>query len=129
MKKIALPCAPILILLSACAFSPVDKAIEQGDWYRLGQIDGERGERAKSHKDLSVLAKKAGVSADLSLYDEGYLAGNGMYCNVQSAYHIGLSGSIYRGVCESRPESLNFRLEWQRGYDQYKNSEGINRGF
>ncbi|ODA30513.1 hypothetical protein A8L45_20050 [Veronia pacifica] len=119
----------VFLLLTACAFSPLDKAIESGDWYLLGKLDGERGALAKSEKDVSLLAERAGKSAKYDLYDAGYHAGNRMYCNVHNAYNIGLSGSPYRGVCDYHSDASLFRTEWQRGHDTHQYGKGVDRDF
>ena len=37
------------------------------------------------------------------------------------AYQIGLSGQVYEGVCSGTEDAQRFRMEWQRGWDEFSN--------
>lgn len=103
------------LVLTACVSSPEELA-EQGDWYQIGYHDGITGHVSRSYQDLTKLG-----SANSSDYDRGYLEGVTEYCNPNTAYQIGLSGQYYEGVCEGTEQAQRFRMEWQRGWNDYSN--------
>ncbi|ODW89529.1 hypothetical protein BBL97_11120 [Vibrio parahaemolyticus] len=73
---------------------------------------------------LVLLAGCAATTEDLAKsgdYDRGYLEGVAEYCNPDFAYQMGLSGQYYEGVCEGTEQAQKFRMEWQRGWNEYSN--------
>lgn len=88
---------------------------ESGDWYQIGYQDGVAGLIQRTNKALSTL----GVVKQ-SDYDLGYIDGVKEYCNPNFAYQIGLSGQMYEGVCDGLDIGNKFRMEWKRGWEQYK---------
>lgn len=111
MKYTSVLCA--VFLLAGCSVSDRDLAA-QGDWYQIGYQDGIAGHNARTNKDLN----KLGV-VQQSEYDSGYLDGVKEYCNPAVAYQIGLSGQYYEGACEGTDQAQRFRMEWQRGWEDY----------
>ncbi|WP_159655789.1 DUF2799 domain-containing protein [Vibrio atypicus] len=111
MRKIVL----VLISLSlmACMASP-EQLAQEGNWYEIGYQDGVSGHTQRSVKNLSKLG-----SAKYGEYEQGYLEGVDEYCNPNFAYQIGLSGQYYEGVCEGTQYGQKFRMEWQRGWNEY----------
>lgn len=108
----------IMLLVSAmflfgCS-SSVEELVRSGDWYQVGYHDGVTGHSSRSIKELNALGQ-----ANSGDYDRGYLQGVNEYCNPNFAYQIGLSGNYYEGVCESLPDGQKFRMEWQRGWNEY----------
>ncbi|GEM74151.1 hypothetical protein VSA01S_02630 [Vibrio sagamiensis NBRC 104589] len=103
----------LLLSLSGCV-STTEELIKAGDWYQVGYQDGVVGRPARTVKELSRLGQ-----VQQGDYDQGYLKGVTEYCNPEFAYQIGLSGQYYEGVCEGTPQSQQFRMEWQRGWDSY----------
>ncbi len=102
-------------LLFGCASSN-EQLAEDGNWYQIGYQDGVAGHTQRSLKELSELGSVVG-----SDYDAGYLEGVNEYCNADFAYQMGLSGQYYEGVCEGTEEAQRFRMEWQRGWNEYAN--------
>lgn len=105
----------LLTTLFACT-STTQQLAEEGDWYAIGYQDGIRGNDQRSSRELTKLG-----SANHSDYDQGYLVGIEEFCNPNHAYHVGLSGQHYDGVCEGTEDAQKFRMEWQRGWDDYSN--------
>lgn len=107
----------IVVLLAsglvACAASTEELA-KQGDWYQIGYQDGVAGHTQRSVNNLAKLG-----AAKYGQYEEGYLQGVDEYCNPNFAYQIGLSGQYYEGVCEGTQYGQKFRMEWQRGWNDY----------
>ncbi|SJN53842.1 lipoprotein [Vibrio ruber DSM 16370] len=103
----------ISLLLLGCSASEQSLAT-QGDWYQIGYRDGIAGHQQRSYQALHKLG-----AVQLADYDEGYDDGVTQYCNPDFAYQIGLSGQYYDGVCAGTPAGNRFRMEWQRGWDQY----------
>ncbi|MDA0149755.1 DUF2799 domain-containing protein [Vibrio sp. LaRot3] len=104
-----------LALLAGCA-SSVEELAQQGDWHQIGYQDGISGNNSRSVQELVSLG--AAIQAD---YDQGYLEGITEFCNPNVAYQIGLSGQYYEGVCEGTEQAQKFRMEWQRGWNEYQN--------
>ncbi len=105
----------LAVSLIGCA-STQQQLADKGDWQAIGYQDGAKGVTARSYKALSQLGE-----ADVSQYQQGYERGNKEYCNADFAYQIGLSGQYYEGVCEGHPDAQKFRMEWQRGWDEFSN--------
>jgi hypothetical protein len=87
---------------------------EKGDWYKMGYRDGVSGSHQRSYQTLSSLS-----AFQQSNYDEGYTDGLNAFCNPNIAYQVGLSGQYYDGICDGTSNGNRFRMEWQRGWDQY----------
>ncbi|EDP58527.1 hypothetical protein AND4_19177 [Vibrio sp. AND4] len=113
MKKATLGLA--LTLLAGCV-ATTEELAHTGDWYQIGYQDGVTGHTSRSVKELNQLGH-----ATQGDYDQGYLDGVTEYCNPDFAYQIGLSGQYYEGVCEGTSQAQKFRMEWQRGWNEYSN--------
>ncbi|HHX8274476.1 TPA: DUF2799 domain-containing protein [Vibrio diabolicus] len=113
MKKATLGLA--LALLAGCAATMEDLA-KSGDWHQIGYQDGVAGHTSRTMSELRELG-----SVKQSDYDQGYLEGLREYCNPAFAYQMGLSGQYYEGVCEGTEQAQKFRMEWQRGWNEYLN--------
>ncbi len=103
----------LLLALVGCAATSQQLA-EQGNWYQIGYNDGIAGHNERSDTALQKLGKVN--SAD---YAKGYLDGVIEYCNPNVAYQIGFSGQYYQGVCDGTKQAQKFRMEWQRGWNDY----------
>lgn len=104
-----------LALLTGCTATTEDLA-QSGDWYQIGYRDGIAGHTARKSSELQALG-----SVRQGDYDQGYLEGLSEYCNPDFAYQMGLSGKYYEGVCEGTEQAQKFRMEWQRGWNEYSN--------
>ncbi|MDF2155466.1 DUF2799 domain-containing protein [Vibrio sp. CAU 1672] len=113
MRKVTL--GIVLALLAGCTATTQELA-QSGDWYQIGYQDGVAGHTPRSAKALNKLG-----SVRQGDYDQGYLKGIEEYCNPNVAYQIGLSGQYYEGVCEGTQQAQKFRMEWQRGWNEYSN--------
>ncbi len=102
-----------LLMLSACSTTTAQLAA-QGQWQQIGYQDGLAGHTQRSLSNLQALG-----SANQADYAQGYLQGVKAYCNPQFAYQIGLSGQYYEGVCEGSDQGQKFRMEWQRGWNEF----------
>ncbi len=111
MKNIIL--AVVAVGLFGCAASDSELA-QKGDWYQIGYQDGATGHTQRSRKTLSQLG-----DVKESDYENGYTDGISEYCNPNAAYQIGLNGQYYEGVCEGTEQAQKFRMEWQRGWNEY----------
>ncbi|KKA45472.1 DUF2799 domain-containing protein [Salinivibrio sp. VYel9] len=111
-----------VVLLVGCAASTTQGLVDEQNWYGLGEQDGQRGLPQRSLSDLRTLASEAGetINANYLDYEQGYIHGIDAYCDPKHAYQLGLDGNPYMGVCESRPGSQRFRMEWQRGYNDFQ---------
>ncbi|CAH0527045.1 DUF2799 domain-containing protein [Vibrio hippocampi] len=108
-----LPWIVVSLLLTGCAPS-LDELAKEGDWQQIGYQDGVRGQLARSYSDLNQYG--ATVMSD---YQQGYEQGVAEFCDVRFAYQIGLSGQYYTGACDGLPDAQRFRMEWQRGWQDY----------
>ncbi|MCQ9068819.1 DUF2799 domain-containing protein [Vibrio alginolyticus] len=113
MKKVTVGLA--LALLAGCTATTADLA-KSGDWHQIGYQDGITGHTSRTMSELRELG-----SVKQSDYDQGYLEGLREYCNPAFAYQTGLSGQYYEGVCEGTEQAQKFRMEWQRGWNEYSN--------
>ncbi|MCR9394825.1 DUF2799 domain-containing protein [Vibrio alginolyticus] len=113
MKKVTVGLA--LALLAGCTATIADLA-KSGDWHQIGYQDGITGHTSRTMSELRELG-----SVKQSDYDQGYLEGLREYCNPAFAYQMGLSGQYYEGVCEGTEQAQKFRMEWQRGWNEYSN--------
>ncbi len=111
MKFIAL--SVLSAILVGCSAS-VQQLADDNDWYQIGYRDGIKGSTSRSYDAL----KQYG-DANIVDYDQGYMEGVSEYCNPDFAYQIGLSGSYFEGVCEGTEDAQRFRMEWQRGWNEY----------
>lgn len=105
----------VALSVSGCATSDNDLAA-QGDWQAIGYKDGIKGVTSRTVSNLNDL----GSAPIVSDYEQGYSKGIAEYCNPDFAYQIGLSGQYYEGVCEGMQDAQQFRMEWQRGWDESK---------
>lgn len=103
----------LALFIVACSSSENELA-QQGDWHEIGFSDGIKGHHPRSFSSLQELGQ-----ANQSEYDQGYIEGVTDYCNPDFAYQIGLSGQYYEGVCEGTEEAQRFRMEWQRGWNEF----------
>ncbi|EPX6945860.1 MULTISPECIES: DUF2799 domain-containing protein [Vibrio] len=113
MKKVTVGLA--LALLAGCTATTADLA-KSGDWHQIGYQDGITGHTSRTMSELRELG-----SVKQSDYDQGYLEGLREYCNPAFAYQMGVSGQYYEGVCEGTEQAQKFRMEWQRGWNEYSN--------
>lgn len=113
MKKTIMAVA--ILGLVGCAASDSELA-KEGNWYQIGYQDGMVGHSQRSYKTLSELG-----DVQVSDYESGYSSGIAEYCNPNFAYQIGVSGQYYEGVCEGTDQAQQFRMEWQRGWNEYNN--------
>ncbi|ENM5875309.1 DUF2799 domain-containing protein [Vibrio mimicus] len=100
-------------LLAGCAASE-SQWVKEGNWFEIGYQDAIAGHSQRSYQSLIELG-----SANLADYEQGYQKGLEQYCNPNVAYQIGLSGQYYEGICEGTEQSQRFRMEWQRGWNEY----------
>ncbi len=102
-----------ILALTACT-ATTEQLAEQGNWQQIGYQDGIAGHSQRTQSNLQALG-----NVNQADYAQGYLEGVNEYCNPQFAYQIGLSGQYYEGVCEGTPQGQKFRMEWQRGWNDY----------
>lgn len=117
MKTKSVFCCSAMVLLSACVASPQQRTAQlakAGEWHQIGYQDGIKGQESRSMANLNQLG-----TVNFSQYEQGYQAGIEEYCNPDLAYQIGLSGQDYLGVCNGMPQGKKFRLQWQRGWNDY----------
>lgn len=117
MKTKSVFCLSAALWLSACVTSPQQQTAQlaqAGEWQQIGYQDGVKGQESRSMSQLTQLG-----TVNFSQYEQGYQAGIEAYCNPDLAYQIGLSGQDYLGVCNGLPEGKKFRLQWQRGWNDY----------
>ncbi|WP_299690183.1 DUF2799 domain-containing protein [uncultured Vibrio sp.] len=103
--------------LAGCSANNVEELAKQGNWQEIGYSDGIKGRTQRSYSDMAALG-----AVDQASYTEGYHLGVSEYCNPSHAYQIGLSGLVYEGVCSGTEDAQRFRMEWQRGWDEYSNN-------
>ncbi|MCG3730059.1 DUF2799 domain-containing protein [Vibrio cincinnatiensis] len=103
----------IIFVLMGCVASENDLA-EQGNWHQIGYNDGIAGYTSRSYQALSELGP-----VKHNDYESGYLEGIAEYCNPNFAYQMGVNGQYYEGVCEGTDQAQKFRMEWQRGWNEY----------
>ncbi len=101
------------LTLVGCA-KGVDELAKEGSWQQIGYQDGVRGQLPRSYSALQELG-----AANQAEYENGYHRGITEFCDADYAFQIGLSGQNYNGSCEGLPESQRFRMEWQRGWNEY----------
>ncbi|SDH27377.1 Protein of unknown function [Vibrio xiamenensis] len=99
--------------LTACS-ATTEQLAEQGNWHQIGYQDGIAGHSQRTQRNLQSMG-----NVNQADYAQGYLEGVQEYCNPAFAYQIGLSGQYYEGVCEGTPQGQKFRMEWQRGWNDY----------
>lgn len=114
MKKIIALFA-VAFSLAGCSANIQDLAAE-GNWKEIGFRDGIKGNTQRSYSEMTELG-----AVDQASYTEGYHLGVTEYCNPNHAYQIGLSGQMYEGVCSGTKDAQRFRMEWQRGWDEFSN--------
>ena len=114
MKKVTVALL-LAIGMTGCAANLQDLAAE-GDWKEIGYRDGIKGNSQRSYSEMTKLG-----AVDQAAYSEGYYQGVTEYCNPNHAYQIGLSGQFYEGVCSGTEDAQRFRMEWQRGWDEFSN--------
>ena len=102
------------LFLTACSSSDRELA-KNGDWYQVGFSDGIKGFHTRSFDDLQKLGQ-----VNQAEYDQGYIDAIKEYCNPNFAYQIGFSGQYYEGVCEGTADAQKFRMEWQRGWQDFQ---------
>lgn len=103
----------LCLSLLGCA-SNIQQLADDNNWRQIGYQDGIRGNIQQTYNSLSEYGE-----VNQADYEQGYLQGVTEYCNADFAYQMGLSGTYYEGVCEGTEDAQRFRMEWQRGWNEY----------
>lgn len=111
----------IALALSLCACATVMSEDDCGtaDWYRLGDLDGSRGETLQRYGDRAEACKKFDIRADQLSYDRGRAKGLARYCDPRNGFAAGRRGTPYKGVCLSDVEEA-FLAEFELGAELYR---------
>lgn len=108
---IALVVVSCLFLVSCQTMSKEECAI--ADWRVIGAQDGAAGYNPQERFARHVKAcTKAGVSADQTLWYQGYQQGLPRYCTPLNGLSVGSQGKAYANVCP-----VNLEPAFRAGYD------------
>ncbi len=103
------------ILVGCSSVSEQAMLAQSGDWYSVGQSDGQQGHYQRAKVELVALGD---ISEEgFEQYKEGYVLGNAKYCSPENAYDQGDRGVRYSGQC-ANTEFEDLAVEkWQSAYE------------
>lgn len=101
----------VLIGVVGCAAVPYPTSDHSEDWQNFGQNQALDGQIKLSAKRLANHAPQIN-EALYHAYSQGYQIGQEEYCD-QNAQQLGISGRIYRGICDKIDPS--FQMEYDQG--------------
>lgn len=102
--------------LFSCTSSKMKQEITVGNWFAVGEFDGNAGFIKKSEASLQKLNSKYSEKAlDHTAYLDGYKQGLQTYCQPNNGYVVGAQGLPYRNVCQKLTTGNKFYQEWLRG--------------
>ncbi|MGD8112495.1 DUF2799 domain-containing protein [Vibrio sp. TRT 17S01] len=104
------------ILVSGCMATSMHLDPEQ--W---GERSATRGELMVQHPEALKDALKADdISAeDFARYQQGFLRGKKVFCDVNKAFTWGANGNKYQGQCDGFSTEPQFRYEAERGFERF----------
>lgn len=85
-------------LLTGCS-TLSENECRSADWYRLGAKDGQQGELTSLLDEHKESCARYGIRPDENQYLAGREAGLKRYCQLGNAFHLGMNGEEYKGVC------------------------------
>lgn len=88
----------ILFVLAGCVSISQEECL-QGDWYQLGQSDGQAGHSISRLDRHQEACQRVGVVVDTAVYNAGRSEGLKSYCTVVVGYQKTLEKRSYNGVC------------------------------
>lgn len=111
-------------ILSSCqTLSKEECAV--ADWRVIGEQDGAAGYNPRDRFARHVKAcEKAGVSADQTLWYQGYQQGLPRYCTPLNGLSVGSQGKSYANVCPVDLEPM-FRQGYELGLAYYRKRSEI----
>jgi len=99
--------------LAGCASLSQEKCVA-GDWYAIGEQDGERGYREDRYQAHNNACSEYGVGVNVAQYKQGREAGLALYCTPENAYQIGLRNDFYYDVCPAMKQA-EFKKAYRKG--------------
>jgi outer membrane murein-binding lipoprotein Lpp len=102
-----------LVMLSGCA-SLSERECLEGDWFKIGVRDGQRGYRVDRLDTHEQACAKYGVASDEQTYFAGHAEGLLDYCQPQNGYREGFAERDYDFVCPIHMEKA-FLREYAKG--------------
>ena len=103
----------ILSMVSGCA-SLSERACLEGDWFKIGLQDAQRGYRSERLETHQRACAKHGISSDDKAYFAGYAKGLVDYCQPEKGYSEGLAERDYANICPAHMEK-DFLREYAKG--------------
>ena len=102
--------------LFSCTSSKMKQEITVGNWFAVGEFDGNAGFIKKSEASLQKLnSKYSEKELNYTAYLDGYEQAIQLYCQPKNGYVVGAQGLPYRNVCSKLPSGNEFYQEWLRG--------------
>lgn len=88
----------LCLLLSGCATLSREQC-QRGDWYEIGNSDGQAGQPLSRLEQHQRACGEYGLPVDQQQYVSGHAQGLQDYCQLDNAFRSGLEGNRYQGVC------------------------------
>lgn len=105
--------ACLIFGLTGCASLSQESCVA-GDWYAIGERDGERGHSEDRYQDHAEACSEFGVGVNVADYMKGREAGLRLYCTPENAYQLGLRNDFYDEVCPAAVQS-EFNKAYRKG--------------
>lgn len=90
-------------VLNGCA-TLSEEQCAVGDWYGIGQSDGNSGYSHQRLEEHIEACQRHGVTPDHVQYEQGRRAGLRSYCTPERGFRAGRMGNSYGGVCPAELE-------------------------
>ncbi|MGF1683294.1 DUF2799 domain-containing protein [Photobacterium minamisatsumaniensis] len=116
MKLLSIALASSL-LFGCSSFITDTQLAKQNKWEQLGFSDGATGQHQRSATELTFLTVVN--KEQVEQYNEGFDRGNGIFCELNSAYEHGLKGKKYQGQCINFEHEPDLVTAWHKGYERY----------
>ena len=95
MKIIAVPLIAVSFVASL-AFAESDSAVKNR-WETIGVNDGQTGHHLRAKPELTLFGKLS--DKEFAEYRKGYIQGQAVFCEPETAYLRGRKGVEYMGQC------------------------------
>lgn len=105
----------ISLLLAGCA-SLSQEQCEHGDWFSIGQGDGNSGKWASRIAKHNHACEEYGIEINRAEYMRGWNDGIRNYCTAASGFSLGKRGEEYNRVCPAGLE-LDFVTGYREGVE------------
>lgn len=126
MRKTAL--IMIVAVLAGCTTYAQQKQLaRENQWEQVGLLDGQKGYHQKGSTELTQYGQAS--DSAINEYRQGYEKGITEFCQPETAFKRGLSGTIYKGQCAGLSNENEVVTHWQKGLNKHRVNQAITTAY